>query len=860
MRKGSNSIVRKNIRQSARSLAVLSSMLCAIGPFNVLAQSHDSLKVTTLRDAITRTVLNNPEVNSRWHSFEAAREEQRVVEGNYRPDLDLEATIAWEESRTPTRAEQDYVYDQARVRLTQMLFDGWETSKEVERMDYIKLTRFYELKEISEASALEATQAYIDLLRFRSLLELTKANYIEHRLMYRNIQEKVSAGISRGVDLEQAKGRLALAESNLLTEITNLHDVTARFQRLVGALPADIIERPLFDTSVIANSREAVVEQAHLLHPSVNAAIEAIRAARAEMETHNSEFYPRVDLRLSKEIGHNASGIDGESEKSTAEILFQYNLYNGGADKARKRQFYQRMHKAKEDRLKICQDVRQTVLIAYNDVSSLEEQLVYLSRNVASIGKARSAYREQFNIGQRTLLDLLDTENEYFEVRRALVNAKHDYSLAEARTLGGVGVLLDALSVGSLAEKALPNVRLDRNENDPLWSERCPTEVTQTVAIDKEALLAQVLSDDRLTGFDLSLVDERAQLVTNVDLDELLVLESGEPTQSFAAPEPEIVTAPEGEIDVRLNVEFAYKSTALSNASLVEIEKAASFLKNNPDVTAVLEGHTDSKANDAYNLKLSQQRADAVKAAMVQHFDVPSAQVKAVGYGEAYPVSSNNTDEGRARNRRVQLVLGNVSPEAAATFKNGKLPEVVDSIVVPDDDEDLPEEWVPQKSVADVEYVEEVAALDDASNNVTSNSAQKIVDVDLPANLKFEYKSTKLTDQSTHVVSKVAAFLLANPDQTLSIEGHTDSAAKYSYNIKLSLQRADSVKAIFMDKFGVPAKQLQAIGWGEEKPIASNDTEQGRAKNRRVELNLVDPAASADDVITDVDAFQTVYN
>ena len=91
--------------------------------------------------------------------------------------------------------------------------------------------------EATEQTVLEAARAHYDVQRFRRLVQLAEDNYVQHRYAFLQIQSRVKAGVGRGVDLEQAGARLALAESNLATEQANLHDVTVRYQRIVGELP-----------------------------------------------------------------------------------------------------------------------------------------------------------------------------------------------------------------------------------------------------------------------------------------------------------------------------------------------------------------------------------------------------------------------------------------------------------------------------------------------------------------------------------------------------------------------------------------------------------------------------------------------
>jgi adhesin transport system outer membrane protein len=166
-------------------------------------------------------------------------------------------------------------------------------------------------------------------------------------------------------------------------------------------------------------------------------------------------------------------------------LVLNYNLYKGGSDQARIRQYVDKLNATYDLRDKVCRDVRQTALIAYNDVSKLESQIGFLSQHELSTSKAREAYRQQFDIGQRSLLDLLDTENEYFQARRALVNAEYDLSLAKARVLAANGTLLSALKLRPLETQA-PDQPAGTDANDDAM--QCVSDLAPQVVLDKSSL------------------------------------------------------------------------------------------------------------------------------------------------------------------------------------------------------------------------------------------------------------------------------------------------------------------------------------------------------------------------------------
>ncbi|TVT46516.1 MAG: TolC family outer membrane protein [Denitromonas halophila] len=457
------------------------SHLSAVAALALLPLTLQAVPAESLREAVQRAVVSNPEVQARWHAYLAAEEEQDVARGGYFPRVDLTASIGRERQSDPGIADRNYSRRGATLSLNQMVYDGFATQSEVARLGHAKLTRYFEILDASESVAGETVRAYADVLRYRDLVQLAQENFLRHKEVFDQIEERASAGVGRRVDLEQAGGRLALAESNLLTEASNLHDVSSRYQRLVGELPGDALQPIGRLAEQLPPSVADALRLAYEGHPAFHAAVESVRAATEEAKGKEAAYQPRVDLRARQSVDYNTDGDVGRHGDSVVELVMNFNLFNGGSDRAAVRQFAQRLNQAKDLRDKSCRDIRQTLSIAYNDVQRLAEQLKYLNQHQLSISKAREAYRKQFDIGQRTLLDLLDTENEYFQARRAYVNGDYDHKVAEARTLGGMGKLLPSLQVAREDLPALSDLAKDREAVAP--SAACPAEAPEPSAV-----------------------------------------------------------------------------------------------------------------------------------------------------------------------------------------------------------------------------------------------------------------------------------------------------------------------------------------------------------------------------------------
>ncbi len=443
----------------------------------------------TLNEAAQQAVLNNPDVQLRWSAFKGAVAQQDAARGGYYPRVDVAASAGRERLTQPNQPDSSFSRQNVTASLSQLLFDGFATRNEVRRQGYNKLSRYFDLLDASETTALDASRAYYDVLRYRKLVKLAEENYAQHKVLFDLMEQRAKVGVGRRVDFEQAGGRLALAESNLLTEISNLHDVSARYQRIVGVLPpADMAEPELLQKGLPGNVN-AALEDSIRTSPVIASAIEGIRAAQSDLSGRNAAYSPRVDLRARQSLDKNLDGVLGNRNDSVLEVVLNYNLFRGGSDSALKRQAAESLNASKDLRDKACRDVRQTLEIAYNDTQRIAEQLRYLNAHQLATEKARDAYRKQFDIGQRTLLDLLDTENELFQARRAYVIAVYDRGIAFARTHAAIGTLLQALSLNHIETPSIAEMGDDRFEVDPATA--CPAEAPSMMVVDKAEAAAR---------------------------------------------------------------------------------------------------------------------------------------------------------------------------------------------------------------------------------------------------------------------------------------------------------------------------------------------------------------------------------
>ncbi len=630
-------------KNSNYRLVILVLVTCLSGLAGNVAYATEPL--LTLKEMVEKTVTSNPEVQSRYHKFLESGYEQEVMRAGFLPKADVVANYRKQEELVKPADGTATPRFNSELVLRQMIFDGFATNNEVKRLGHASRVRYYELQSAMQNTTLEFVRAYIDAMRYRELTQFAKDNYVVHKQLFDRIKERVTAGVARKVDLEQATGRLALAEANLLTEATNLHDVTARMQRLYGEIPPETLEAPTFFNAGVEPSAVEALKIAYNQNPDLLSAIENIQSSQEEIKAREARYMPKLDLQARKNLGVSSDGRFSSSAADLLELTMNFNLFNGFSDHNSVNQAAQKLNNSKDLRDKACVDTRQIVVIAYNDIEQLKEQEKYRTEHKNAIENAREAYRKQFDIGQRTLLDLLDTENEYFQAKRTLTNTQYDIKTAYARTYAGQGQLLNKIGAarGGLPEYA----REDYMDNENV----CQSLAPEQLIIDKAALLA----DAKPLSSTYSI--PKAVDVPVKPVEPPKAVEPPKPVESVKAPEP-----PKSVVKVLTNkvipdVQFETNSAKIKPVSYPVLDNAVNTLKDWGNSNVEIAGHTDRRntSKAAYNQKLSEKRAKAVLKYVVKK-GIEAKRLTAKGYGFSQPIAENDSKLGNDVNRRVELI------------------------------------------------------------------------------------------------------------------------------------------------------------------------------------------------------------
>ena len=613
----------------------------------------------------SKAIENNPEVQEAWHAFKSSIYGVDAARSGYLPSVDVSASAGYE--RRNYGVEEEYNRNTAELSVTQMLYDGFRTSNTVDRFKRIQLIRYFELITQTEQTALEASIALLDVQKFKELVQLAEANLQEHESVYQQIEQSVSAGVARAADLEQISGRLSLAQSNVLTEYANLHDVSARYLRVVGELPLQEVKQADLNEDNIPISVNQALSIAYKNSPTFYASLYNIEAQKANAEAQKAAFHPNVDL--SARYGSQDRDELGQNETRTEArvgIDISYNLYNGGLDSANLEQAYQDINIAKYQRDQACIDIRQSLQIAYHNVTILEQKLPALDQHRASSTKVKIAYKDQFDIGQRTLLDVLDAENESFQSTRSYIVALYDRQSAILTMLKEMGKLLPALNVMSDQYPSIEDLTDDPIVHDA--QNICPTYDVATTFSRKAFLQKKAKQDNAYMSvtampryLDIPLETNTAPSGEFLDDDG-----DGVPNEQDTCPSTPAATnvdlsgctlySPETD-SVEIGIPFSADSSEVRSEYIREVERLADFLKQNPNKMVEIQGHASLDGDKTYNRKLSEQRAFSVAQMLIEQFGIEPNRVKSLGYGIDQPRVNEISVRANAQNRRIEAVI-----------------------------------------------------------------------------------------------------------------------------------------------------------------------------------------------------------
>lgn len=435
--------------------------LCTISALNAL----------TLQEGVDEVLSTHPVVQQQLHNYRATLEDLRTSESQYLPSVDYYGTIARERTDNRNTGFQSVSLTsyQHSLQLTQNLFNGFGTVYEVDynKARILAAANFY--IENANDAAYQFVSTYINVLKTRDLLCIAEANVKFNEEIYAKVNKLYTAGMTTRSESEKADTSLSLAKSNYVVAKNNLDDALFNLERVLGRhVPVEEVKDIQFTGDVPATLEELkTYAKAH--NPSVLVRDYNIKAAKAQKALSYKNYYPKIDAFARQSWGNDLSGIEGKDTRSALGLTLSYNLYRGGADESQIQKNLSKIYQESETKRDTVRKLDEQGELSWSAKTHLTEQLVHLRRYDQTSAKTLELYQKEYDLGRRTLLDLLVAENDYIAAESQIVVAENNLLFSYYRIYDAMGSMVQNV-LGSKTESYTQKVGLkvldNRLDND----------------------------------------------------------------------------------------------------------------------------------------------------------------------------------------------------------------------------------------------------------------------------------------------------------------------------------------------------------------------------------------------------------
>jgi len=432
-----------NANKEATIMTLFRSFLTVLA-VGVLVTGAGVVQAETLQDAVSFMLKSNPDVRAQSYNRMAREKEVRQAKAGYLPTIDVSVSAGLDRQHEPF---YDTLWpNSSAVSVRQNVFRFFGTQSEVERQEARVRSQGYLLHGTVENNALLTSKLFLNVLRNQELFDLAQENLTNHRRILDQVKLRSESGVDRRADFDQVMGRVALAQSNVVSAQANLTDSNSDYQATIGHMPGNLV-KPEPVGSALPKSMEEAEQLAVQNNPTLMSAKADVEARDAQHATAKSLFYPSLDVALDYKWRKDTDNIPGRREDYLAMATISFNILNGGFNKARLEQTTYEIYEAQEIYESTKRQTVQSMRLSWLASTSATERVAFLEDYVKAAGQTADAFTAQWNIGRRTMFDLLDTQAEYINAKASLANARYDKMYSDYRILNGMSQLIPYLGL-----------------------------------------------------------------------------------------------------------------------------------------------------------------------------------------------------------------------------------------------------------------------------------------------------------------------------------------------------------------------------------------------------------------------------
>ena len=398
-----------------------------------------------LREALVRAYEKNPLLNAQRSSVLAVSENIERTKAGYRPRVTgaVDAGLLGEDYKAPPNdmlATLSRAPRGASVEINQNLFDGYRTTNAVGQAKLQTLAAKAILKNTEQITLFTAATAYLEVLTDHAILKIVRDNIDTLQAQLSQAKGRHGFGDVTGTEVAQVQMRLAAAQAQASLAESNVKAGAANYRRVIGVAPSNVVPvRPLDE--LVPSSLEELETLATRDHPAVVAAQHGVAVAERQVNITRGELLP--SLTVTGRLAQRADVlVRGDRQlQSTVFGAISVPIYEGGETYARLRQAKHTAAQRDLEASAVIDEMRSTAAAAWATLIAAKERLASAELQVRSAETVRDGLREEWRMGDRSMRELLDAEQDVLLARINLATTKRERVLASFSVVQSAGRL-----------------------------------------------------------------------------------------------------------------------------------------------------------------------------------------------------------------------------------------------------------------------------------------------------------------------------------------------------------------------------------------------------------------------------------
>lgn len=403
----------------------------------------------SLQESVSEVLKTNPVVQERLKNFHETQQDLNIAQSEYYPSLDYVVTYGRNNAGRlkPEVTDESYWQYTHSLKLTQNLFNGFSTTNKIDYQKARILAAAHHYIENANDIAFQMVQSYLDVIREYQLYQNAKDTVKINETIYEDVKSLYNTGLTTKSEMTKIFASLSLAKSNLLVQQNNTREKELRFKRLFGReIDVSTLSLPALNLA-LPESLERATMYAIENNPSIVVSHYNIKGSQALYKQKKSTYYPKVDFSVEQayDDASQRNSFDGPDDRLSAYVTLSWNLFRGGADASD----IQKSRSNISREVEILRDLkRQTVEgieLSWTAYEMIGNQLKELYQYNTYSQDTLDSYKSEYELGRRTLLDLLSAQNDLHNSKAEIINAQIDKLFAQYRILDAMGLLVDVV-------------------------------------------------------------------------------------------------------------------------------------------------------------------------------------------------------------------------------------------------------------------------------------------------------------------------------------------------------------------------------------------------------------------------------